>query len=925
MSTESSIKHETTQRISRLIRARYPIITVVSHEENRVQDHIQKIAEEQGKTLFTWTVNQGLRQVFPEPEPIESLPPNEQQEAERLIEATKDPVGALRQVLVNGEPTNDNETGPKQIYLFKDLHSFLTGERQDPVTVRALRDVASVLVKRHQTCILLSPAWQTPTDAEKDIVVVDFPLPTSDELGRAVDQFIANLPNGIESELNGGREKVIRALQGLTAVEADAVLAQAVIAKGHLSDDAIPFILNAKAEIIRNSGALEYYPEQAGYDEIGGLDLLKEWCAESEVAFSDAAAEYGVEPDKGVLIVGVPGCIRGDSRVMLADGQQPTIESLARNVSDILWPGEYPVAIPVLLETGETAIATKLQIHANRHTKKIRFTDGRELEATGDHQVLTDRGWVRCDNLRAGDKVRHSYVEDTPMTPQTRRTLYSKAFHARNHENCTPVDLPEVYTDELCELLGIISAEGCSNTYRLTITICNDEEDLKNHTRWLINHLFGTYTTKHKPNNKNVLAIRVNSLDIAYNLRDMMIEKSRTKTVPNNIFLLPEEMIGAYLRGLFEGDGTVAYHYRKPGYRGTPRLSLTSASPDLVRGAQLLMDRLGIRSKVYLRTLNGCPHNTLEIVGKPYLKKFQEKVGFISTEKRTKLQRGIESLKRNHYGRDIEWSTVETIEDGYLDRVYDLTVPGADRFIANGLVVHNCGKSLTAKAIAGGNRPLLRLDVGALFGSLVGQSEQQTRNALKVAEAVAPCVLWIDEIEKALGSGGGELDGGTSVRVLGTILTWMQETKAPVFVVATANDIGSLRPELIRRFSEVFFVDLPQDQERADILQIHMEKRGRKIGKADTKKVVKATEDFTGSEIEKVVQGALRRAFADGEREVTVDDLLHQAGAMVPLATTMEKGINDMRSWAVRARPASSRQETGNKKAAEVQGRALEV
>jgi SpoVK/Ycf46/Vps4 family AAA+-type ATPase len=120
------------------------------------------------------------------------------------------------------------------------------------------------------------------------------------------------------------------------------------------------------------------------------------------------------------------------------------------------------------------------------------------------------------------------------------------------------------------------------------------------------------------------------------------------------------------------------------------------------------------------------------------------------------------------------------------------------------------GKSLSAKAIAGGQMPLLRMDVGALMGGLVGQSEGNMRQALKVAEAVAPCVLWIDEIEKALGGmGGGETDGGTTTRVFGTLLTWMQETKSPVYVVATANDVRSLRPELLRRFDDVMFVDLP--------------------------------------------------------------------------------------------------------------------
>ncbi len=512
--------HNTARKISRLIKARYPIVAIQSHEENRVQDHIMEIAKTQEKRLYTWTVSNGLVLVSP----LE----DGKTQAEGAVQ--EDPVEALQEVIKLGAPTEDMPMGEPAIFLFKDLHPYCTGERSDPVVIRALRDVASILVKRRQTLLLLSPQFVVPPDAEKDIAIVDFPLPSAVELAEQLDGFVDNLPESIHCDLNGGRERIIRALQGLSSVEADAVLAQAVIALRHLGTDAIPFILQAKAEIIRKSGALEYYAEQAMMNDIGGLDLLKNWCRESEVAFSDKAAAFGVEPDKGLLIVGVPGC----------------------------------------------------------------------------------------------------------------------------------------------------------------------------------------------------------------------------------------------------------------------------------------------------------------------------------------------------------------------------------------------GKSLTAKAVAGGTRPLLRLDVGALFGSLVGQSESQTRNALKIAEAVAPCILWIDEIEKGLGGSGGELDGGTSTRVLGTILTWLEETEAPVFVVATANDIGTLRPELIRRFSETFFVDLPQTEERVEILAIHLAKRGRSPESFDLAQVVLHTDKFTGSELEKVVQGALRTAFAQGKAEIETADLVSVAKAMVPLATTMEASIKQMRDWSRRARPASSRQTTAS-------------
>lgn len=220
--------------------------------------------------------------------------------------------------------------------------------------------------------------------------------------------------------------------------------------------------------------------------------------------------------------------------------------------------------------------------------------------------------------------------------------------------------------------------------------------------------------------------------------------------------------------------------------------------------------------------------------------------------------------------------------------------------------VPGAGKSLLAKAIAGGRLPLLRLDIGALFGGIVGESEGNLRRALKTAEAVAPCILWIDEVEKGLSSQGGELDGGTSTRVFGSLLTWMQESDRDVFVIATANDVRSLRPEFLRRFSEIFWVDLPNAGDRREILEIHLRKRSRDPEKYVLETIVERTRGFTGAEIEKVVQGALKAAYFAKRQDVTNRDLLEAAGNVVPISTTMKEDIEELRIWARgRARPAS--------------------
>ena len=225
--------------------------------------------------------------------------------------------------------------------------------------------------------------------------------------------------------------------------------------------------------------------------------------------------------------------------------------------------------------------------------------------------------------------------------------------------------------------------------------------------------------------------------------------------------------------------------------------------------------------------------------------------------------------------------------------------------------IQGCGKSLAAKAIARQwGLPLLRLDVGRLFNSLVGSSEDNVRAAIRVAESVAPAVLWIDEVEKSLAGSqsSGSSDGGTSARVLSTILTWLQEKTAPVFVVATANSVEQLPPELLRRgrLDETFFVDLPDARERGQIFAIHLAKRARTPEAFDLPSLAGATEGWSGAEIEQCVIAGLFDAYAGGAT-LTTEVLLRAAEATVPLSRTMKEPIDRLRAWADgRARRASS-------------------
>jgi SpoVK/Ycf46/Vps4 family AAA+-type ATPase len=232
--------------------------------------------------------------------------------------------------------------------------------------------------------------------------------------------------------------------------------------------------------------------------------------------------------------------------------------------------------------------------------------------------------------------------------------------------------------------------------------------------------------------------------------------------------------------------------------------------------------------------------------------------------------------------------------------------------------IQGTGKSLTAKAIAHHwHLPLLRLDVGRLFAGLVGESESRTRQMIQLAEALAPCILWIDEIDKAFAGFDGKGDSGTTGRVFGTFITWLAEKTSPVFVVATANNIQSLPPELLRRgrFDEIFFVGLPTQEERKAIFAVHlMRLRPHNLSSYDLDRLAYETPDFSGAEIEQMLVEAMHIGFSQN-RDFTTEDVVEAASQIIPLARTAQEQIQALQDWAAsgKARLASRQGNLGNR------------
>jgi len=273
---------------------------------------------------------------------------------------------------------------------------------------------------------------------------------------------------------------------------------------------------------------------------------------------------------------------------------------------------------------------------------------------------------------------------------------------------------------------------------------------------------------------------------------------------------------------------------------------------------------------------------------------------FFTTHESLKSVGGLENLK--------QW--VRMRSDAFTEEARQYGIPNPKGVLLVG--IQGTGKSLSAKTIANEWRlPLLRLDTGRLFGGIVGESESRVRQMIQLAEAMAPCVLWIDEIDKAFGNLASSVDGdsGTSRRVFGSLITWMQEKTTPVFLVATANNVRILPAELLRkgRFDEIFFLNLPTEVERQEIFKVHLQRlRPSRMREFDMALLAKTAKDFSGAEIEQVVVDAMHRAFFErtesgNRRDLVTTDILRAIEETVPIAAIAREQIEDLKHWAAEA------------------------
>src|SRR5579883_1355255 len=282
---------DSIQELEILMRARYPVIYVVTWEEGRVEEALADIARRREKKLYVWSVARGIQQYGT---PLDT--------GKKVDGSTTDPSAALDHVLHSVE---------NAVYIFRDLHPFLCSTPATASVVRRVRELATYLKNSYKTLVIVAPTLQLPLELQKEVTVVEFGMPDTEDLGALLDRTLAEVNEATQRNLQvtpEARERILSAASGLTLNEAENVFAKTLVMSGKLSESDVPIILSEKEQTIRKSGLLEYYHADTNLQQIGGMDILKDWLLKRSVAFEEEAKHYGLPSPKGVLLIGVQGC-----------------------------------------------------------------------------------------------------------------------------------------------------------------------------------------------------------------------------------------------------------------------------------------------------------------------------------------------------------------------------------------------------------------------------------------------------------------------------------------------------------------------------------------------------------------------------------------------------------------------------------------
>jgi len=584
------------------------------------------------------------------------------------------------------------------------------------------------------------------------------------------------------------------------------------------------------------------------YEDIGGLRPVIQKVREMielPLRHPELFERLGVEAPKGVLLHGPPGCVVGDSLIALENGGLIRLEELAKGVL----PGIYVADLPIY----PPGSAKALHIYDVPETMEIITETGKRLRTTLNHPLMTEHGWTPADKLKPEDRVKTIRWIPSP-------TQYVVVSDTINMVRLwTKPVMPKFWDEQLGELFGIFIAEGTASKDRVLFTIESHEEELATAIRKGM-MIFGVegYIVPKSGKQCNVLRFDNRGLAELFGKYWSRVEKR----VPTPILMSPNTVVAAFLRGAFEGDG---YARKANNYHG---VFLKSKHRKLLEEVQTLLLRFGITSRIHGGTYitrggKDSASYALAIRGKDVVNKFKEQIGFISTRKRARLEGIVKGYKRNLTYLNDDSEKIKTIRklEGW-QRVYDFEVPSTHSFFTNGILSHNTGKTLLAKAVASEtNANFYSIGGPEIMSKFYGESEERLREIFKEAQENAPSIIFIDEID-SIAPKREEVTGEVEKRVVSQLLSVMDglQSRGKVVVIGATNRINSIDPALRRpgRFDREIEIGVPDRDGRLEILQIHT--RGMPLEDVDLKKLADVTHGFVGADLEALAKEAAIRA-----------------------------------------------------------------
>jgi SpoVK/Ycf46/Vps4 family AAA+-type ATPase len=860
------------------VRAGYPLVWIKTHEEHRVlMQYVTEITKKkilnhetnasEKYTAYSWDVSEGIRSL------------DITDGCLSLGEAVKDtqdtPIRALAWLDQNGE---DNT-----ILFLKDFHAYL--QKKDfgdaDIVRRMIRNLISKFKAQGKVLAIVSPVVDIPTELDKEVSVINFKLPDREDL-KQVLQGVCESAGIPENKQPKGDEldAVLNAALGMTSVEAENAFSYSLIISKKFDASVIR---QEKASIVKKSGVMEIFETTESLDTIGGLENLKTWLKKRKKCCSSKAKEFGVRPLKGVVFVGPPGT-----------GKAQPLDATIYTPQGIKRMGDIKIGDMICHPTGITARVVAVYPQGKKDIYKVSFKDGSFTECCEDHlwEVSPrDIRWRKKNRIVMAlkDMISHIISKDGHYNYSIRLTSPVKFHHKKV--------LIDPYV--MGSLLGDGSLGNIADTkHRRALGFTSFDDLIVEKVKKFVD-VFPNHQMKRKQKGQyNLITTKgAQGQKGRYNQFKSFLEKygllgmtSPNKFIPEEYLFNDVQSRLQLLRGLCDTDGTASKRLSEHS------IEFSTSSERLARDIRFLVESLGgicpITQRMGYYKKNGIRKNCK--------KAYRCWIRF-DTLNPFDLPR--KSNRHRDYVRYHPTRVITGIEKIGIKEAQCISIDKPDGlYLTNNFIVtHN---SLTAKAASSLlERPLLKLDLGNVLDQYVGNSEHNMGRCLEMADAISPCVLWIDEVEKDIsGNKGGQDSHEVSKKILKMLLNWMQERKSDVFVVMTANQVESLPPELIRpgRIDAVYWVDLPDAVQRAEIIRIHLKKVHRDATMFDKNmdELVDLCKDFTGAEIETWITEALVRAFDAEHDELTLEDLKETVREITPISILMAADIARARNWA---------------------------